>query len=146
VPSLPFAELMGIQIIETSPEKVIAEMLARDELCTVPAVPHGGAIMALADTLGAAGDGGQSARGRWNHDHRKQDKLSRPCACRVHSSRRMHAHPSRKKDYGLADPGVDRRGPVGCGRYADSARTVKDSAIGQAAGFREVDHGINAQS
>ena len=27
----------------------------REELCTIPAVAHGGAVMALADTLGAAG-------------------------------------------------------------------------------------------
>jgi uncharacterized protein (TIGR00369 family) len=52
-PSLPFADLLGIQIIETSPEKVAAEMLVRDDLCTRPAVLHGGAIMAFADTLGA---------------------------------------------------------------------------------------------
>jgi uncharacterized protein (TIGR00369 family) len=51
-PSLPFAELLGIQITETSPERVAAEMLVRDELCTRPAVLHG-AIMAFADTLGA---------------------------------------------------------------------------------------------
>jgi 1,4-dihydroxy-2-naphthoyl-CoA hydrolase len=30
-------------------------MTVRDELCTRPAVLHGGAIMAFADTLGAAG-------------------------------------------------------------------------------------------
>jgi 1,4-dihydroxy-2-naphthoyl-CoA hydrolase len=51
--SLPFAKLLGIQITSESPEKVTAEMLVRDELCTRPAVLHGGAIMSLADTLGA---------------------------------------------------------------------------------------------
>lgn len=51
--SLPFADLLGIEITESSPEKVAAEMLVRDELCTHPAVLHGGAIMAFADTLGA---------------------------------------------------------------------------------------------
>jgi len=52
-PSLPFATLLGIQILESSPEKVVAELLVRDDLCTQPAVLHGGAAMALADTLGA---------------------------------------------------------------------------------------------
>lgn len=52
-PSLPFANLLGIQIIETSPDKVVADLLVRDDLCTHPAVLHGGAAMALADTLGA---------------------------------------------------------------------------------------------
>lgn len=50
---LPFAELLGIEIKEAAPDKVTAEMLVRDDLCTRPAVLHGGAIMALADTLGA---------------------------------------------------------------------------------------------
>ena len=52
---LPFAELIGIEFTEAAPELVVAEMTVRDDLCTRPAVLHGGAIMAFADTLGAAG-------------------------------------------------------------------------------------------
>jgi len=52
---LPFAELLGIRFITAAPERVVAEMTVRDDLCTVPAVLHGGAIMAFADTLGAMG-------------------------------------------------------------------------------------------
>jgi uncharacterized protein (TIGR00369 family) len=52
---LPFAELMGIEFVSASPERVVAEMTVREDLCTVPAVLHGGAIMAFADTLGAMG-------------------------------------------------------------------------------------------
>jgi len=52
---LPFAELLGIRFITAAPERVVAEMTVRDNLCTVPAVLHGGAIMAFADTLGAMG-------------------------------------------------------------------------------------------
>jgi 1,4-dihydroxy-2-naphthoyl-CoA hydrolase len=51
----PFATLMGVKLLSASPEKVTAEMLVRDDLCTRPAVLHGGAIMAFADTLGACG-------------------------------------------------------------------------------------------
>jgi 1,4-dihydroxy-2-naphthoyl-CoA hydrolase len=50
---LPFAKLLGIEIIEAAPDKVTAQLTVRDELCTRPAVLHGGAIMAFADTLGA---------------------------------------------------------------------------------------------
>jgi len=50
----PFALLLGIRIREATPERVIAEMPVRDELCTLPAIAHGGALMAFADTLGAA--------------------------------------------------------------------------------------------
>lgn len=53
--ALPFAETMGIEFVEAAPDRVVAEMAVRDELCTRPAVLHGGAIMAFADTLGAAG-------------------------------------------------------------------------------------------
>lgn len=52
--SLPFADLMGIGFTAASREKVVAELPVRDDLCTRPAVLHGGAIMAFADTLGAA--------------------------------------------------------------------------------------------
>jgi 1,4-dihydroxy-2-naphthoyl-CoA hydrolase len=52
---LPFAQLLGIRYTAAAPERVVAEMLVREDLCTTPAVAHGGAIMAFADTLGAAG-------------------------------------------------------------------------------------------
>jgi uncharacterized protein (TIGR00369 family) len=52
---LPFARLMGISFVSAAADRVVAELRVRDELCTVPAVLHGGAIMAFADTLGAAG-------------------------------------------------------------------------------------------
>jgi len=51
---LPFAALLGIRYLSASKERVTAEITVRDELCTRPAVLHGGAIMAFADTLGAA--------------------------------------------------------------------------------------------
>jgi uncharacterized protein (TIGR00369 family) len=52
---LPFAELLGIRIVSAAPERVVAEMTVREDLCTHPAVLHGGAVMAFADTLGAWG-------------------------------------------------------------------------------------------
>jgi 1,4-dihydroxy-2-naphthoyl-CoA hydrolase len=36
-------------------DSVTAELVVRDDLCTKPAVMHGGAIMAFADTVGAVG-------------------------------------------------------------------------------------------
>jgi uncharacterized protein (TIGR00369 family) len=49
-----FPGLLGVRILRADAEGVIAEMEVRKELCTVPDVLHGGAIMAFADTLGAA--------------------------------------------------------------------------------------------
>jgi 1,4-dihydroxy-2-naphthoyl-CoA hydrolase len=51
---LPFADLLGISYLSASKDRVTAELMVRDDLCTRPAVLHGGAIMAFADTLGAA--------------------------------------------------------------------------------------------
>ncbi|HZK91940.1 MAG TPA: PaaI family thioesterase [Stellaceae bacterium] len=52
---LPFSELLGIEFVTADRDRVVAELTVRAELCTRPAVMHGGAIMAFADTLGAAG-------------------------------------------------------------------------------------------
>ena len=51
---LPFAKLMGLTYTSASKDKVTAEMLVREDMCTLPAILHGGAAMAFADTLGAA--------------------------------------------------------------------------------------------
>ncbi len=50
---LPFARLMGIVFTHAATDEVRAEMLVREDLCTMPAILHGGAAMALADTAGA---------------------------------------------------------------------------------------------
>jgi 1,4-dihydroxy-2-naphthoyl-CoA hydrolase len=52
---LPFAELLGIEFTRADKERVVAELTVRADLCTSPTIMHGGAIMAFADTLGAAG-------------------------------------------------------------------------------------------
>ncbi len=49
----PFSKLLGIRFLSATPERVVAEMLVREDLCTTPTILHGGAIMAFADTLGA---------------------------------------------------------------------------------------------
>ncbi|HBH03518.1 MAG: phenylacetic acid degradation protein [Candidatus Rokubacteria bacterium RBG_16_73_20] len=47
-------ELLGIRFVEASPERVVAELAYREALTTVGGSLHGGALMALADTVGAA--------------------------------------------------------------------------------------------
>jgi 1,4-dihydroxy-2-naphthoyl-CoA hydrolase len=47
-----FPGLMGMQLTEVTPERVIASMEVRPDLCTVGNILHGGALMAFADTLG----------------------------------------------------------------------------------------------
>src|SRR5437867_9176503 len=50
-----FPGLMGVRIVELAPERVVAELTVRPDLCTTGDVLHGGAYMAFADTLGAVG-------------------------------------------------------------------------------------------
>jgi 1,4-dihydroxy-2-naphthoyl-CoA hydrolase len=63
---LPFAKLLGMTFTAAEPDRVAAELVVRDDLCTRPAVLHGGAIMAFADTLGAAGTILTGARRPWS--------------------------------------------------------------------------------
>lgn len=51
---MPLAVLMGVTFTEAEPNKVVATMVVRDDLCTVGQSIHGGAVMALADSVGAA--------------------------------------------------------------------------------------------
>ncbi len=62
---LPFAKLLGMTFTGAEHDRVAAEMVVRDDLCTRPAVLHGGAIMAFADTLGAAGTVLNLPEGAW---------------------------------------------------------------------------------
>jgi len=48
-----FPGLLGLRLEEVSPDRVVATMRVRPELCTTGETLHGGAYMAFADTLGA---------------------------------------------------------------------------------------------
>ena len=51
----PFPRYLGIVITEAGPDRIVAELAVREELCVEIGTIHGGALMAFADTLGAAG-------------------------------------------------------------------------------------------
>ena len=48
-----FPGLIGMQLTEVTPERVVGSLEVRPDLCTTGEILHGGAIMAFADTLGA---------------------------------------------------------------------------------------------
>lgn len=52
---MPFSNLMGVEIVERSRDRVIGKLLVREDLCTAGGILHGGAFMAFADALGAIG-------------------------------------------------------------------------------------------
>src|SRR5579863_371610 len=51
---MPFAELKGVTFVEADKDRVVAKMVVCPDLCTVSHSIHGGAVMALADSVGAA--------------------------------------------------------------------------------------------
>ena len=53
--SMPFAKLIGFDVIEAGKDKVVAQATVRDDLCTAGGIAHGGFLMTLADCAGALG-------------------------------------------------------------------------------------------
>lgn len=52
---MPFANLMGVEIIARQKDRVTGRLTVREDLCTAGGILHGGAYMAFADALGAIG-------------------------------------------------------------------------------------------
>ena len=50
-----FSEKLGFEFVEASQDALKATLLVRDDLCNGPGIMHGGALMALADSMGAMG-------------------------------------------------------------------------------------------
>jgi 1,4-dihydroxy-2-naphthoyl-CoA hydrolase len=49
---MPFAARLGVEVDSASPEEVRGGLAYASDLCTAGGVLHGGALMALADSLG----------------------------------------------------------------------------------------------
>lgn len=52
VAMMPFAAQLGIELTAATPEEVTGRLAWREDLCTTGGLLHGGALMALADSLG----------------------------------------------------------------------------------------------
>ncbi|UQA97555.1 PaaI family thioesterase [Streptomyces halobius] len=52
--AMPYAARLGITIDEAAPERVTGSLAWEADLCTVGKTLHGGALMSLADAVGAA--------------------------------------------------------------------------------------------
>jgi uncharacterized protein (TIGR00369 family) len=48
----PFGRFLGMKLTHVSPDRVVAELVVREELTNRNGVLHGGAVMALADNMG----------------------------------------------------------------------------------------------
>ena len=49
----PFVRLLGVKFLTADLDRLTAELEVREDLCTTPAIAHGGVLMAFADSLGA---------------------------------------------------------------------------------------------
>ena len=47
------SDLLGMRVVEVTRDRVVAEIVIRDDLRTVGGALHGGTLMAFADTVGA---------------------------------------------------------------------------------------------
>jgi 1,4-dihydroxy-2-naphthoyl-CoA hydrolase len=54
IDSMPFARSLGVRIDAATPEEVAGSLAWAPDRCTAGGVLHGGALMALADSLGGA--------------------------------------------------------------------------------------------
>jgi 1,4-dihydroxy-2-naphthoyl-CoA hydrolase len=48
----PFARLMGLELVEVTRDRVVAQVMVREELTNRNGGLHGGAVMGIADNLG----------------------------------------------------------------------------------------------
>lgn len=49
---IPYAVMLGMELVSARPEEVVGRLAWREELCTTGGALHGGALMSLADNLG----------------------------------------------------------------------------------------------
>lgn len=52
---MPFAQTLGMQIEQAEKDELVARLTVTTAVCTTGKIMHGGALMTLADTLGAMG-------------------------------------------------------------------------------------------
>jgi uncharacterized protein (TIGR00369 family) len=100
VADLPaFTRLLGVNVLHRSPERSEAELPVRAELCNRRGVLHGGAVMALGDTLGGMTasiglpDGGRTATIESKNQFLRRCAEGRYRACGLHAAAsRPHHH------------------------------------------------------
>jgi uncharacterized protein (TIGR00369 family) len=50
--AMPFAGVLGLELLDSGPEEVRARLAWEERLCTAGGILHGGALMGLADAVG----------------------------------------------------------------------------------------------
>jgi 1,4-dihydroxy-2-naphthoyl-CoA hydrolase len=94
---------LGMKFLEATPERVVAELEIREEVCTLGGSIHGGTLMALADTVGAVGtlmSGAKTAtaESKTNFFAAAKSGRVRAEATPLHKGRRTHVWQTRVTD------------------------------------------------
>jgi uncharacterized protein (TIGR00369 family) len=94
---------LGMRLVEVGPERVVAELEVAEKLTTVGGAVHGGTLMALADTAGAAGTVANGVRtatleSKTNFFAAGRAGVIRAEAVALHRGRRTHVWQTRVTD------------------------------------------------
>ena len=94
---------LGMRLVEVGPDRVVAELDVRGELATIGGAVHGGTLMALADTAGAAGTASMGLRtatleSKTNFFAAATAGKLRAEATALHKGRRTHVWQTRVTD------------------------------------------------
>jgi acyl-coenzyme A thioesterase PaaI-like protein len=76
-----FAAQLGVRFVETGLDRVVAELEIRGSLLNIRGVVHGGALMALADTVGGTAAVLNLARARRRSNRRRISSPPGKAAC-----------------------------------------------------------------
>ena len=97
---------LGIELVEVTPDRVVARLKVSEKLMTVGGTVHGGTLMAFADTIGAAGTVANLAEGQ--RTATLESKTNFIAGCRagtiqaeakpIHKGRRTHVWETRITD------------------------------------------------
>ncbi len=94
---------LGMRFIEVSPQRVVAELDVGETLTTLGGAVHGGTLMALADTVGAAGTAAAGLRtatleSKTNFFAAATDGTLRAESSALHQGKRTHVWQTRVTD------------------------------------------------
>ena len=94
---------LGMRLVEVGPERVVAELEVGERLTTLGGAVHGGTLMALADTAGAAGTVANGVRtatleSKTNFFAAGRAGVIRAEAVALHRGRRTHVWQTRVTD------------------------------------------------
>ena len=94
---------LGMRLVEVGPERVVAELEVGERLTTLGGAVHGGTLMALADTAGAAGTVANGVRtatleSKTNFFAAGRSGVVRAEATALHKGKRTHVWQTRVTD------------------------------------------------